>query len=603
MNLLDRLFTSPSVVSNSAELRRQLAKELLFDDYFAIARIHDLNPVFWDCLIPTEISQQGTVVVFETRLGTVSSSLAKRFQHVISFHADTAAADITSAWLAASCISNVTVVAGNLFSYLESCALKISAIVIIGPDADPTKQWLGDSEAPLKLMLNVSRKYLRPDGLAIIMDNNRWAYKTTEGARLGYALPLLNFRLRKEFPAVELFVCAASLTTSHSPPPDFFRWEGAARGSNLPKNWLSKFKSYLLNRVFARLFWPSFLMILSKKTPPCMLQMLLNRLRGMPAMMWSNGESVDVKRLVAGNAGTTIVIAGPSSRDSADVVIRLPSNYKGERLSQINAQALTAVDATPLAPIVPKLLDQGVFDDRPFFVESRCPGFEVYSGTKGLAQMVQSACRDMSALHLHSRVRRVMTADEFGDYIDPFFSDIECYVAPEIGIRMQALKSELCKRMAGKAVSRGFLHGDFKLGNILFSKTGEFSALIDWDGFSSQGFQLFDYLTLLVYKMAYDEHRSMAHVYVQYLLPWKLPEYYTQLVEEAVSELTIDEDSFLCVRIAFWFALLHVRFDGVYKYHRRWHDEYMEPVLAEIELALGLRSASQSSEFAGLGSN
>lgn len=592
MNLLDRLFTRPDVVSNPADLRRQLASELVFDDYFAIARIHDLNPVFWDCLIPTEISNQGTAVVFETRLGTVSSSLAKRFQHVVSFHADTAAADITSAWLEASCISNVTVIAGQLFSYLESSALKISAIVIIGPDADPTKQWQEGREAPLKLMLDLSRKYLRSDGLAIIMDNNRWAYKTTEGTRLGYALPLLNVRLRKEFSAVELFVCAASLTTSHSPPPDFFRREGVARGSNLPKNWLSNLKSYLLNRAFARLFWPSFLMILSKGTQPSMVQTLLDRLRGMPAITWGNDESVDVKRLVAGNAGTTIVIAGPSLRDSSDVVIRLPSNYKGESLSQINAQALSAMETTPLASIVPKLIDQGVLAGRPFFVESRCPGFEVYSGTKGLAQMVQSACRDMSALHLHSTVRSVMTAGEFGDYVDPFFSDIECYVDSEVVIRMQALKSELCKRMDGKTVSLGLLHGDFKLGNILFSETGEFSALIDWDGFSSEGFQLFDYLTLLVYKMAYDEHRSMARVYVQYLLPWKLPDYYTQLVEGAVSELAIDKDSFLCVRIAFWFALLCVRFDGVYKYHRRWHDEYLEPVLTEVELTLGLRSAS-----------
>jgi hypothetical protein len=576
-------FDISQVAPNS---RHQLARALDFDDYFSVARIHDLNNGFWDGLFANALSRQGTIVVFETRLGTVSSALAQHFHHVISCHLNISAAAATKAWLATCGISNVSVRVGDESDQFQISESDVVAMVMIGPDADPTGQWGMSGEVPLRLLLSIARQKLRPEGQIVIMDNNRLAYKAADNPRRGQALLPLKLRMDREFSCSEILVCGAPLTTSHSPPPDFFNRLGTSDSSNLPKSWWSKLKRKLLSQPTARLFWPSFLMIVSKVPSSSFFSELLGQLRNASALGWIATEQIVIKRIVAGNTGTSIVIAGPAAHNLADIVIRLPSNEKGEQLCRVNAQALADMAASSLAPLVPRLIDQGVFGGRPYFVETRCPGYEVYSGTQGLAQMVQSACGIMSVLHRQSTVRSVISTEDFDKRIAPLFADVESYCSSEIAGRLQILSATLRTRMKGKTVSLGVTHGDFKLGNILFDERGKFSALIDWDGYSTSGFQLFDYLTLLTYKMSYDADCSMAKVYMENLLPWKLPDYYATLVDEALSGLTIDEESFLYVRIVFWFALLNVRFDGVYKFHRRWHDEFLEPVLREVELAL-----------------
>ncbi|MBL8524496.1 MAG: phosphotransferase [Betaproteobacteria bacterium] len=582
--LLGEIDTDPA----GSAARTKLAKSLDFDRYFSIARIYDLDHGFWSGLLSDKPADRGLALVLETRLGAVSASLAKRFDRIISWHASDAAAALSQRWFEANGLSNISTVVGMNLADLDSYDGDLTAVFLVGPGADPMAQWGQSGEAAVDLLLHIARAHLVADGQLIIVDNNQWAYKKLmekETGR-GVALPLLRRRLQKMSFQTEIFVCGAPLTTSHSPPPDLFRQSSVAKGSNLPKNWLSALKASLLNQPLFRLFWPSFVVIASKKSQTSFLDRLLTRHAFGKALGWHADEKIGIKRLVAGNSGTAIVIAGPDARDSADIVIRLPSSSHGEELCRVNARALAALADTPWARLVPRLVDAGSFAGRSYFAETRCAGFEVYSGTNGLAQMVVNACEAMSDLQRSIATQATMTSDMFARHVAPLVDDVARFCTPDVRERLAKIKDALHAKMLGGTTSIGIIHGDFKLGNILFNQSGELTALIDWDGFSKDSFQLFDFLTLLAYKIAYDQIITLPKVYVAHLLPWRLPSGYNELMGPAIKDLVRDDESFLCVRIVFWFALLRARFDSVYKYHESWHEEYMAPVLVAIELAL-----------------
>jgi len=572
----------------SPKARKFLANELPFADYFAIARAYEANHVFWDGLIADACGKKGVALVLETRLGSVSAAMARCFDHVISWHRTTDAADVSKLWLEKCALPNISVFVGEHFGENDFPEISLASIVLVGPDTDPTGQWGEDGEIPLRSLLDSARLRLCSDGQIIIVDNNKCAYKKPDlkRRRRGLALPKLKDRLEGQRFQTEIYVCGAPLTPSHVPPPDLFLRSSRSIGSNLPKNWLSSLKNELLNQPSVRLLWPSFLVIATCRPRPTFFDGLLGMEKLAVILNWQRSEKIEVKRIVAGNSGTSIAIAGPATRNTADIVIRLPSTERGKQLCQVNARALIDMMHSPLAALVPRLIDEGVFAGRSYFIETRCPGFEVYGGTRGLAKMVQTACLTMSRMQLQGAAQTIITPDDFDTRIAPFIDDIAHFCTPSVMDRLLVLKGRLRNRMSGKPVSLGVIHGDFKLGNILFDNSGNLTALIDWDGYSRSGFQLFDYFTLLTYKIAYDSDRSMAKIYVEYLLPWKLPTNYAQLVDAATKDLTVDSESFLCLRIVFWFALLNARFEALYKYHRRWHEEYLNPVLGEMERAI-----------------
>jgi len=298
---------------------------------------------------------------------------------------------------------------------------------------------------------------------------------------------------------------------------------------------------------------------------------------------WGGASGVVVKRILAGNSGTTVLIAGPIQEDGRDVIMRLPSKPSGRRCCRINAQALRKLAHTSLSGYVPRLLVEGMHQDQEYTVESRCPGYEADYGTRNLDRMLRQACEVMGALHRQTARPAMVTEAGFQEHVAPLILDLANYCTPEVQSRFHRFMEALRTAMVGRTVSVGFIHGDFKLGNFLFDRTGKLTALIDWDGFSEGGYPVFDYLTLLAYKMVHESGGMISDVYLQYLLPWKLPPACQHLVGDEVSALLIDDESFLLMRIVFWFSLSYYRFDPLYKYHPAWQRESVLPMLSVFE--------------------
>lgn len=560
-----------------------------YEDYVAVARTLDVDQVFWRSLFTNDVMSSGTVLVLESRLGSLSTRLSPYFKTVVSWHASASVAAATQRRINDLKIKNVRVVVAGKPADLDLGGERLAAIVFYGIGEDLTEQWGNNAASLLKALVEKIPQWLTDGGIVVIGENNQCTYQrhpvkvAGNGRRNGIVLPGLRRQICRWLSYSDLYVCSSPVTSRHSPPPDFMRHDAFSEGLTLPKSWITAAKNRILNSKPAKMLWPSFLIVASNRPIHTFLQKFLERQEISGPLGWGREDKIAVKRIVAGNSGTSIIIAGPVDYDTANVIIRLPSQPVASQYCRNNAKALRMLAHTSMLGRVPRLICEGTWQGQEYTAESSCSGFEVDYAIRNLGAMVRQGFKLLNILHRQTGRSTRILEEEYQRLVAPFIQGLAVYCAPDIRERLDNLTKKLRFAMVGQTAFLGYTHGDFKLGNILFDRSRKLTAVIDWDGFSENGFQIFDYLTLLVYSIAYESDRNPLRVYLEHLLPWKLPQPYAHLANEALSGLMVDEDSFLSMRIVFWFALLSARFDPLYKYHTVWQHQFLLPVLPVLE--------------------
>jgi SAM-dependent methyltransferase len=567
---------------------RALADQLDYLDYLAVARVLDRDQAFWLPLLPVG-DGSGVALVFETRLGSLTTRLAPHYAEVIAWHRSAAAAAITEKRLTRLGLGNVRLVVGAQVEDVLRDSKRLSALVAIGLSED----LIDMSDGKLALVdaiLKQTPRWLAPDGVIVIADNNRMSFRRLLSAQartagsVGLSLARIGRALRSCRRRVDLYVCRGPLTAELAPPPDLVGVGALRAGTSLHKSWNLRWKERVLNSGPGRLLWPSFLAVGSSGTTRSLLHDILAESDVARRLGWGSRLPA-LKRVVAGHRDTAIFVAGPSTRDDADVIARLPLTAAALGPWRTNGGALRLLATSPLAGLVPRLVADGVFREQHFTIETRCTGLEVEYDAPGVDRLARGTCDTLEALHHAARREEDMTAAAFDSSLAPSIRELAEWCTPAARTRLEAIEGALAEAMAGVRVVRGHEHGDFKLGNILFDRSGRVSAIIDWDGFSADGFPCFDYLTLLTYKIASNRRIGLAEAYLEHLLPWNLPARDAAIADGPLSRLVIDARSFLPLRAVFWFVLASRRFERYYKQHRYWQQRVLEPVLSALEEA------------------
>ena len=574
-----------------ASATNELAASSSYDDYVAIARTFNVDQAFWLSLF-ADGAGRGTALVLETRLGALSARLSSYFKTVISWHASAVAAAATKRCVDDLNIKNVRIVIAEKPADLDLGQERFSAFVFYGLSEDILEQWGRNTASRLKSIMEKIPLWLSEDGIVVIGENNPVTYQRYSTGKRdhdhggGIMLPGLRHQISRQLPYSELYVCSSPVTSGHIPPPDFVRYETVLDGTILPENWLNKTKNRILNSRPAKLLWPSFLMIGSNRPVHTLLLGILKQQEVTKPLGWGKHDKIAVKRIIAGNSGMSVVIAGPLNDEAKNVVVRLPSRPAAWQYCRINAGALKNLARTSLSDRVPRLICEGTWQEQDYTVESSCSGLEMNANMRNLGAMVRQGFEVLNILSRETGQLSAIMEGDFQETLVPLINEIAGFCAPDVRDRLGIFTKTLRFAMRDCSAYRGYTHGDFKLGNILFDHTRKLTAVIDWDGFSENGYQIFDYLTLLLYGLAYESDRSLPDVYLENLLPWNLPPSYARLADELMSSQTLDKDSFLLMRIVFWFSLLSARFDPLYKHHEAWQRQYLLPVLPVLEATL-----------------
>jgi Phosphotransferase enzyme family len=584
---------TPAEQSSNDALLRSLADQLPFGEYIRTAQTLCANHAFWHPLLPAELHQDSTVLVLETRLGALSLCLAARFSKVIAWHRSAEAAQRSERLFAEHGASNVTINVATEFAQLTLAPHSLTAIVVVGPDQDATGQWSSASQPLTQSVMAAAPSLLERDGVLILHDNNAWAYRhdasEMRGATLREPLPSVKRRLKRAFSATQTLVSRASLTAPHVPCPDYVPQDARLIDVLTPKNRYAQVKGTILNLRPTRQLWPSYLMLGTNSLRATLVEEILRAQRQTAGLQWLNNAKPQIKRVIAGNAGTSIVICGPHNDDtSEDVILRLPSTPRGLSLCETNALALKTIQRTPFAGKAPLLLAEGEFNRAAFWIESRARGREAQYGSDNLHQLIGSACAALFAFHQSSSEYITVSGEIFDRLVSPFFDDVASTVGPRTRERLAAIQGKLRKTFVGAKASVGITHGDFKLGNMLFSEENTLQSLIDWDGFQQQGFQIFDYLTHLLYTLSSESDAYLVQLYLDHILPWNIPPQHAAAVNGPVAALAPDNDYFQTLRIIFWFYQVSTRFDRLYKFHVDGQELFMNPALSAFESMLGI---------------
>lgn len=571
---------------------RSLAQQLPFDEYTKTAQTLCANHAFWHPLLPADLRQDRVALVLETRLGALTACLAGRFGQVISWHRSQDAADHTNGFIAAQGVRNVAIQVTENLAQLRLAPRSLAAIFVVGLDQDPTQQWSNVSKTQLRSITTFALSHLEAGGMLVLHDNNAWAYRHDAADRQDNVerepLPLAKLRLTQAFSSTQTLVSRASLTAEHIPCPDLVPSDARQIDIHVPKNRYARIKSTILNLRPARQLWPSYLILGTNAPRASLVEDILHSRREAQGLQWLANTKPEVKRLIAGNAGTSIVICGPHNDPAKEVILRLPSTPRGYALCQTNAQALKTIQSTAFAGKAPLLLAEGELHGTAFWIESRACGRELQFGSENLHGPIVSACANLYAFHRTNSTYATIDGEMFDKLIAPFIDDIASAADPRLQDRLMLIQTKLRKAFIGKQVSIGATHGDFKLGNMLFSADNTLQSLIDWDGYRRTGFQVFDYMTHLLYTLSSEAQANLVDIYLDHILPWKIPGHLAAAVEGPVAALAPDQEDFQMLRMVFWFFQVATRFDRLYKLHSEGQEMFLIPALAAIESMLGI---------------
>src|SRR5690606_33800939 len=150
-------------------------------------------------------------------------------------------------------------------------------------------------------------------------------------------------------------------------------------------------KERVLESRIGAAFWPSFLVIASASRPArSRLEETLDSLVPPRTVSGGNG-AVIARRLIAGNQGTCVVIAGRSGSANDDVVVRIPNSEHGRGLAKVNADMLEFLGGTSFRSLVPRLLSAGAALPEGTTIESRSPGTDAIRAGRAGREVIEAA--------------------------------------------------------------------------------------------------------------------------------------------------------------------------------------------------------------------
>jgi hypothetical protein len=565
---------------------RALANHLEYPEYLAAARVLNREQAFWLPLLPIG-DGSGVALVFETRLGALSASIAPRYAEVLAWHDTPAAAAITEERMARLGLRNVHLVAGTQVEDMLPASKRLSALVLFGVSEDLIES--SDGTLPLvKEVFDRALRRLAPDGVVVVGGNNRLSFRRLLSAREWAAsagrLSLTRVRraLRRCRRSVDLYVCRGPLSAGLAPPPDLVRVDALRGGTFLHRSWGLRWKERVLNSGPGRLLWPSFVAVGSSAPARSLLHDILAETDVAERLDWGP-QAPALKRVVAGHRDTAIFVAGPATHDDADVIVRVPLTAAALEPLRTNGAALRLLATSPMADLVPRLLVEGAFREQCFTIETRCTGLELEYDAPDVDRLAQAACDRLAALNRATGWEEQMTAMGFESSLVPSMRQLGDLCTHSNRTRLAAIEDALAEALAEVRVVRGPEHGDFKIGNILFDRFERVTAVIDWGNFSADGFPVFDYLTMLLYKIANNRGIGLNQAYLEHLLPWTLPARDAAIASGLLSQTVRDPRGFLPLRVVFWFVMASRRIDHFDKLHRYWQERVLEPVLSALE--------------------
>ena len=370
------------------------------------------------------------------------------------------------------------------------------AVVVHDPEARTLRRDRGPGPSLDALCARASAA-LRPGGLLYLGFRNRFSYRRVRGAR-GAAPRLLSAS------AAATAMRRAGFATR---PPQPFLIEGPRvselvtgsgyRSAKNPFLATERLRELVLRGWGSRHLAPAY-GVIGFRGP--LEPSRLERLVADPWVQSLAPGSVLRRCVVLQGTQLMLSLGPPLARHGAVILIvnakpRLPDRQRSETAWLRRLAALSH----EIASVIPVLHGEQEIDGFAVSAQSERPGMTVDHDAPFLPELTARAARWLGEFHRATARPVPIDTELFRRAFAPLFAKASLRnpaLVPEIA----ALEQRVHARLTGRVLTLGWLHGDFKLENVVFDeRTRALTGVIDWDLAWEPGPPLMDLLYLLLY--------------------------------------------------------------------------------------------------------
>lgn len=229
-------------------------------------------------------------------------------------------------------------------------------------------------------------------------------------------------------------------------------------------------------------------------------------------------QALEISRGELTSAGVAIVKLGPPGAPPC-AVLKVTATAEGKRLLERETSALTALHSDDRLDgwrgFLPHPRARGTLERHSYRLDSALGGAPVSGLTAADRPVLLSAAADAIAVLHRSTATTVHGGPELARrWVDAPLGQLQRHTNRSgwLSYRLEKLRDELHGALDGGELTATWIHGDYWLGNLLFSGSGAATGIVDWEASAPLELPFHDVLHLLLYTRRLTTGRELGHL-------------------------------------------------------------------------------------------
>jgi aminoglycoside phosphotransferase (APT) family kinase protein len=281
-----------------------------------------------------------------------------------------------------------------------------------------------------------------------------------------------------------------------------------------------RLRRVLLGPRLAPVLAPAFACIASD-TPRASI--LDGAVRGLEARRGAAPGTFSVRRYHCLRQGKVVISAGPAQGERFVLVFARDPVAIERRRREFALLGRLARLPESIARRIPRPFYEEEVAGAQLFVLEEFPGVTLEAAVAPLEAATREGAAFLARFHEATADRRVMTAGSVEALCGPWFETARQRY-PVLEEALARSRSAICRGLAGVELPIVWLHGDFKVENLVVDPgTGALSGVIDWEISDPEGLPMLDLWYLLVYNRYIRERSRRFPALAGFARPEALP--------------------------------------------------------------------------------